>query len=62
MSKRLAPQKDTIIRLFAKSGNECSFPNCNNKLFNDEEVFIGEVCHIKGVSPAREDMLSGRFK
>lgn len=49
MAKRLAPSKETLIRLFAKSGNECSFDNCKNKLFNKKNNFIGQICHINSV-------------
>lgn len=45
--KRLAPTKDVLIRLFAKSGNQCAFEGCSHNLFNSEGVFIAEVCHIE---------------
>lgn len=49
-TKRLTPTKDTLIRLFAKSGNRCAFKGCSNLLFTDKNIFIGQVCHIKAVS------------
>ncbi len=50
---RLAPTKDTLIRLFGKSGNECAFRGCSNRLFNKHNNFIGQVCHINSVSSNR---------
>ena len=49
--KRLIPQKDTLIRLFAKSANKCSYPDCQNHLFSFADVFVGQICHISGVMP-----------
>jgi len=46
-TKRLSPLKDTLNRLFAFSGNECAFPGCTSKLIDDEDNFIGQVCHIE---------------
>jgi uncharacterized protein YecT (DUF1311 family) len=46
---RLAPKPSTIRALFAKSGNECSFPGCEQSLVDDRNLFIGEVCHINAV-------------
>lgn len=45
--KRLTPTKETLIRLFAKSGNQCAFEGCTHNLFNEQGVFIAEVCHIE---------------
>lgn len=45
--KRLTPTKETLIRLFAKSGNQCAFEGCPHNLFNSDGVFIAEVCHIE---------------
>lgn len=52
--KRLAPKKETLIRLFAKSGNKCAFENCTHKLFAADGTFIAEVCHIEAVMPKGE--------
>lgn len=46
---RLAPKPSTLKALFAKSGNECSFPGCAQHLVDDRNLFIGEVCHISAV-------------
>jgi len=45
--KRLAPTKDTLTLLFSLSGNVCAFPDCNKALFNVENTFVGQVCHIE---------------
>jgi len=58
--KRLTPTKETLVRLFAKSGNKCAFENCTHKLFAEDGTFIAEVCHIeaamKGGERFREQM------
>lgn len=28
------------------SGNECAYPDCNHPIFNDEGLYIAELCHI----------------
>jgi hypothetical protein len=45
--KRLTPTKETLVRLFAKSGNQCAFEGCTHYLFNEDGVFIAETCHIE---------------
>ncbi len=50
---RKSPTAIDIKKIFALSGNVCAFPNCNNKLINDEdgtEDYVGEICHIEAVS------------
>jgi len=43
------PRQKTIKRLFAVSGNQCYFPNCNNPLVDDKSGKVtGKLCHIKG--------------
>ncbi len=42
---------DTYKVLLARSGNECAFPNCNHPIFNDNDLLIGQLCHIEAVSP-----------
>lgn len=54
---RLSPKPSTIRALFAKSGNECSFPGCDQALVDDRHLFIAEVCHIHAVKPTE-----ARFK
>lgn len=44
--ERRDPKPSTLKALFAKSGNQCTFPSCNNPLIDDRNIFIGELCHI----------------
>lgn len=39
--------KKTLNSLFAKSGNICAFPGCNNEIFNSQSTQVGEVAHIE---------------
>ncbi len=41
----------TIKRLFAMSGNLCSFPNCKIPIVEESGTVTGEICHIKAQSP-----------
>ena len=42
-------REKTIKRLFAVSGNLCSFSDCRNSLIDRRTgTVIGEICHIKG--------------
>ena len=50
MSARKNPSITTLKALFSKSGNQCSFPSCSNKLFTDDNIFVGQVCHIEAYS------------
>jgi hypothetical protein len=52
--KRLTPINETIRELYLKSGNECAFPNCTERIINSEGIFIGELCHIEGALPEGE--------
>lgn len=46
------PKTKTIKRLFAKSKNQCAFPNCYNQIIdNDTGKVLGEICHIKAQKP-----------
>lgn len=47
------PIKDAVKKkLFALSGNQCCFPNCTERVYNlEEEVLLGEMCHINAVNP-----------
>lgn len=51
---RLAPTKDTLRALFARSGNICAFPGCTSPLLNDKNKFIGQICHIEAAEPGGE--------
>ena len=37
--------------LFARSGNRCAFPGCQEALVADDNLFIGQICHIEAASP-----------
>lgn len=54
MSKGSMPRKDRKL-LWAKSGNYCAFPNCEQKLAQKgkqgKNIIIGEEAHIKGEKP-----------
>jgi hypothetical protein len=39
--KRKQPSVDTIRELFVKSGNECAFPGCTNRIINQAGEFTG---------------------
>lgn len=49
--KRKGISNPVLKKLFALSGNKCSFPGCENHLYIwDEEVLVAEICHIRAVS------------
>lgn len=41
------PTIKTIKMLFAKSGNQCAFPGCNNPIIENTGIVTGNICHIK---------------
>lgn len=46
--KRITPSKETLIRLYSKSGNQCAFPGCTHKIFDERTgKRIAQVCHIE---------------
>jgi hypothetical protein len=47
---RKQPSIKTIKKLFALSGNLCAFPGCTHKLFDEDDNFIGEICHIEAAN------------
>ncbi len=44
---RLAPKKNILRALFARSGNQCAFPGCTQPIMNNKNKFIGQVCHVE---------------
>lgn len=48
---RLAITRETLISLFAKSGNVCAFPGCTHELVTARNLFVGQVCHIEAANP-----------
>lgn len=54
------PRQNVRIALFALSGNECAFPDCDAPVFDQGSV-VGEIAHIHGRKPSAaryEDVLS----
>lgn len=47
---RKPPSADTLKLLYVRSGNECAFPSCTHPIFNDEGLYIAQLCHIKGAN------------
>ena len=43
-------KRKTIQSLFAKSGNRCAFEDCQHELVTEENLFVGQICHIEGFS------------
>jgi hypothetical protein len=52
--KRLLPTPDTVRELYLKSGNECAFPNCPERILDRDGNLIGEMCHIEAAMPDGE--------
>jgi len=44
---RLSIRRETLIALFAKSGNACAFPGCTQELVTARN----QVCHIEAANP-----------
>lgn len=44
---RKAISQHTIKKLFALSGNYCAFPECPNRVIDDNGNVIGKICHIE---------------
>jgi hypothetical protein len=47
---RIAPSRETLIALFAKSGNSCAFPGCTHELITSRNLFVGQICHIEAAN------------
>lgn len=43
---RKSPSAGKLKHLYVLSGNECAFPECNHPIFNDEGLYIAQLCHI----------------
>lgn len=50
MTKARNYKLGTIRTLFARSGNQCSFPDCEHELVTESNLFVGQLCHIEGAS------------
>ncbi|MBP0019474.1 MAG: hypothetical protein J7647_18220 [Cyanobacteria bacterium SBLK] len=51
---RKSPSTQTIKRLFALSGNQCAFPDCQEKMIDDNGAVLGEICHIEAANEGGE--------
>jgi hypothetical protein len=47
---RVTIKNDILKALLAKSGNRCSFPDCNHPIFDEKNLFIAQLAHIEAVS------------
>jgi tetratricopeptide (TPR) repeat protein len=47
---RLPVKTETIKKLFALSGNSCAFPNCKERIIDENGQLIGEICHIEAAN------------
>lgn len=45
--KRLKPFTSVLRELYLKSGNECAFLDCDERMIQSDGTFIGEVCQLK---------------
>lgn len=48
---RLSITRETLNALFARSGNMCAFPGCNEELVTSRNQFVGQICHIEAALP-----------
>ena len=53
-TKRLPPKLDVLRELYLKSGNQCAFPTCSERIIDSEGSLIGEICHIEAALPGGE--------
>jgi hypothetical protein len=43
---RKSPSAETLKHLYVLSGNVCAYPDCNHPIFNDEGLYIAQLCHV----------------
>lgn len=48
---RLTPKESTIKKLFALSGNRCAYFSCTQKIVEEDDILVGEICHIEANRP-----------
>lgn len=51
---RKSPQLETLKLLYVRSGNECAFPGCEHPIFNDDGLYIAQLCHITAANEGGE--------
>jgi len=54
MSGPRAYTPKTLKRLFALSGNQCSFPGCTKPMVNEVNAKDSNICHIEAANPDGE--------
>lgn len=59
IAERLKPKYSTLRSLLLRSGNQCAFPDCERKLINAKDQWVGEVCHVSAAMPGGERFDSG---
>lgn len=42
---------ENLKLLLARSGNQCAFSDCSHPIFDDNNLFVAQLCHIEAVSP-----------
>jgi hypothetical protein len=47
---RKSPNVETLKLLYVRSGNECAFPDCYHPIFNDNGLYIAQLCHINAAN------------
>ena len=45
------PRNRVVRALLARCSNECAFPRCTKPVVDDDEHFLGRICHIEAASP-----------
>lgn len=65
---RKEPTRSVLKRLFALSGNQCAFPDCENYVINNSGNLIADVCHIEAANedgerynPSQDDEQRRKF-
>ncbi len=43
-------QIDIIKALLAKTGNQCAYEGCDHPIFDQNNLYVANLCHIEGVS------------
>jgi hypothetical protein len=43
---RKSPSAETLKHLYVLSGNVCAYPDCHHPIFNDDGIYIAQLCHI----------------
>ena len=49
--KRKSPTEQTLKMLYLRSGNICAFPDCEHPIFDDNDLYVAQLCHIRAAQP-----------